>query len=75
MPASQYVMQLQKEVKFSPAVKKICCPKKAVVKNDLKSKLTAKKVRYWQNFNSNDSGEFGTESALEGNTNLPKLSL
>jgi len=39
-------MHLQKEVKLiqnSPAVKKVCGPKKAIVKKDVKSKVVAKK--------------------------------
>jgi len=36
-------MQLQKEVKSNPAVKKGCSTKKAIVKKDVKSKVAAKK--------------------------------
>jgi len=36
-------MQLQKEVKSKPAVKKVCSPKKAILKKDVKSKVVAKK--------------------------------
>jgi len=39
-------MQLQKQLKFNPnnpAVKKVCGPKKAIVKKDVKSKVAAKK--------------------------------
>jgi len=36
-------MQLQKEVKSNPAVKKVCGPKKVIVKKDVKSKVAAKK--------------------------------
>jgi len=36
-------MRLQKEVKSNPTVKKVCGPKKAIVKIDVKSKVVAKK--------------------------------
>jgi len=36
-------MQLQKEEKSNPAVKKECSRKNAIVKKDLKSKVVAKK--------------------------------
>jgi len=36
-------MQLQKEVKSNPVVKKVCGPKKAIVKKDVKSRVVAKK--------------------------------
>jgi len=36
-------MQLQKEVKSKPSCKKVCGPKKAIVKKDVKSKMAAKK--------------------------------
>jgi len=35
-------MQLQKEVKSKPAVKKGCGPKKTIVKKDVKSKVAKK---------------------------------
>jgi len=36
---------IQKEVKSNPSCKKVCGPKKAIVKRDVKSKVVAKK---WQ---------------------------
>jgi len=36
-------MQLQKEVKSNPALKKGCGPQKAIVKKHVKSKVAAKK--------------------------------
>jgi len=47
----------------SPAVKKVCTPKKAIVKKDVKFKVATKKWLWWQTngkiiFNENNSGEF-----------------
>jgi len=46
-------MQLQKEVKSnpnSPAVKKVCSPKKVIVKKDVKSKVAGCDGRLMANF-------------------------
>jgi len=59
-------IQLQKEVKSiqkQPSCKKFAAPKKAIVKKDMLSKVAAKNgcdgSYYYQNFNNDNSGEFG----------------
>jgi len=58
-------MQLQKEVKSNPAVKKVCSPEDGHCEN-VKSKVAAKKQLWWwgngKNFNNDNSGEFGAKS-------------
>jgi len=74
-------MQLQKEVKSNPkqpsCKKKVCGPKKAIVKKDLKSKVVAKK---W--FDGRLIAKILIKTIQvnlvpnpEGNTNLSELSL
>jgi len=47
--ATQYAVTKRSEI-YSPAVKKGCSPKKAIVENDVKSKVVAKKWRLMAKF-------------------------